>query len=202
MKLFPEILIIQELKNVFPCSDFSIVKKAVSSGEGRGHHFQFDDAHKLGNAGHSNGLDQDRLSYLLHIYKNTLHYILFNCCFNLPMSPVSWCYSALSLVKHLVSTPFYYTCGMLMHGVFNCLMRQDYHCTIQPRTKACLPCVLKMKDKWKMIIWKASEPQIISKNRDCNDCILWTKISKLHVYVHVLLVFLISQYIQVLKDPD
>lgn len=26
----------QELKNIFPCSDFSIVKKAVSSGEEKG----------------------------------------------------------------------------------------------------------------------------------------------------------------------
>lgn len=100
---------VQELKNVFPCSDFSIVKKAVSSGEERGHQFQPEDAYRLGNAGYTNGLDQDRLSCLLHVYKNTLN-CFFYCCFKLAsrISRGLMLFSTQNLVKRLASTSFYH----------------------------------------------------------------------------------------------
>lgn len=49
---------------------------------------QLEDARRLGNAGHINGLDQGRLSCLLHAYKTTLNYFLFYCGFNLLVSLV------------------------------------------------------------------------------------------------------------------
>lgn len=99
---------------------------------------QLQDAHRLGNAGHINGLGQDGLSCLSHVYKNTLNYLFFYCCFNLPVSLVY--IKRLDAGQHLESGS-----GMLTWVVVNRLTRQDYHYTIWSRTKACFPCVLKEK---------------------------------------------------------
>lgn len=83
VKLLPYILVAEEIKkNGFYCLDFSS-KKAVSSDEEKEesvHLFQLEDALRLGNAGGVNRLDQDRLSCLLHFYKNILNYFSFYCC--------------------------------------------------------------------------------------------------------------------------
>ena len=94
-------LIAHELKNGFPCPDFSAVKKAVFSGEGRGHRCRVEDARRVGNAGRVSGLEQGRLSHLLRVCKHTLNYFLFGCCSGLPVSLLH--IKRLDAVQHLES---------------------------------------------------------------------------------------------------
>lgn len=81
----------------FPFQILVLIKKVLPLENRRGHQFQLEGVHRLGNASHIHGLDQDRLSCLLHIYKNALNDLFY--CLNLPISSIK----QFEAVQHLES---------------------------------------------------------------------------------------------------